>query len=88
MAENTTIYLVTDVKTVPDGDSYAAIYNTTQHRSRLKAEARYHDALAKAAIMDNVISAGAYLMTNEGFYIDSKVFVINAQPVPEIEEGE
>ena len=81
---NTTVYLVTDVRTVKDGDSYAAITNTTQHRKRLKAEERYHDALAKAAKMENVISAGAYMMTNEGFYLDSKVFQIG-QPTPEPE---
>ena len=89
---NTTVYLVTDVRTVPDGDSYAAVTNTTQHRSRLKADARYYDALAKAAKMENVISAGAYMVTNDGFFVDSKVLVINPQlqptPEPETTEGE
>ena len=82
---NTTVYLVTDVRTVKDGESYAAVTNTTQHRTRLKADARYYDALAKAAKMENVLSAGAYMMTNEGFFIDSKVLYIGQEPAPEPE---
>ena len=82
---NTTVYLVTDVKTVPYQGDYASVYNTTQHRDRLKAEARYHDALAKAARMENVTSAGAYMVTNEGFFIDAKVFDIGGEPAPEPE---
>lgn len=93
MADNNEIvYLVTDVRTVKQGDSYAAPTNTTQHRTRQKADARYYDALAKAAKMENVLSAGAYMMTNEGFYIDSKVLYIGQEPQPEPEpeanEGE
>ena len=82
---NTTVYLVTDVRTVKDGNSYAAITNTTQHRKRLKADERFYDALAKAAKMEHVISAGAYMMTNEGFFIDSKVLYIGQEPAPESE---
>lgn len=93
MADNNEIvYLVTDVRTVKQGDSYAAPTNTTQHRTRLKADARYYDALAKAAKMENVLSAGAYMMTNEGFFIESKVLYIGQEPQPEPEpeanEGE
>ena len=80
-----TIYIVTDVKTVPYEGGYAVVINSTQHRDRLKAEARYHDALAKAARMENVTSAGAYMMTNEGFFIDSQVFAIGGEPEPEPE---
>lgn len=84
MAENNeVVYLVTDVRTVKDGDSYAAPTNTTQHRTRQKADARYYDALAKAAKLDGVISAGAYMMTNEGFLIDSKVLYFGQEPTPE-----
>ena len=85
---NTTVYLVTDVKTVPYQGDYASVYNTTQHRTRLKADARYYDALAKAAKMENVLSAGAYMMTNEGFFIDSKVLYIGGEPEPEPETAE
>ena len=82
---NTTVYLVTDVKTVKDGDSYAAITNTTQHRTRFKADARFYDALSKAAKMEHVISAGAYIVTNEGFFVDSKILYIGQEPAPEPE---
>ena len=87
-----TVYLVTDMRTVKQGDSYAAPTNTTQHRTRQKADARYYDALANAAKMEGVISAGAYMMTNEGFLIDSKVLYFGQEPTPEQEpevaEGE
>ena len=85
---NTTIYLVTDVRTVPYQGDYAAVYNTTQHRSRLAAEARYHEALASAARRTDAVSAGAYFMTNDGFYIDSQAFVLEPQPEPEPEQTE
>ena len=38
--------------------------------------------------MENVLSAGAYMMTNEGFFIDSKVLYIGGEPEPEPETAE
>ena len=85
-----TIYLVHDMKTVPNGDSYAVITNTTQHTTRVKAEARYHAALASAANSDTTERWSAILMTNEGFVIASQSYDHEVTPAPEPEpvEGE
>ena len=71
-----TIYIVSDMKTVPDNEhgGYAVITNTTQHRDRTKAEARYHTALASAANSETIERWSAIIMTNEGFVIDSKCY--------------
>lgn len=71
-----TIYLVTDMKTVPDSATggYACITNTTQHQSRNGAEERYHTALAEAARKTQYPLAGAVMMTNEGFVLESKCY--------------
>ena len=61
-----TIYIVVDTKTVPDGDGWAVVVNWTQHRDRIKAEARYHSALASAANNEQYQRASATLMTNYG----------------------
>ena len=83
-----TIYLVHDMKTVPNGDSYAVITNTTQHTTRVKAEARYHTALASAANSDTTERWSAILMTNDGFVIESKGYDHDIQPEPEVTEAE
>lgn len=74
--EAPTIYLVTDMKTVPDSATggYACITNTTQHQSRNGAEERYHTALAAAARNTQYPLMGAVMMTNEGFVLESKCY--------------
>lgn len=90
--ETPTIYLVTDMRTVPDPATggYACLTNTTQHQSRDGAEERYHTALAAAARNTQYPLTGAVMMTNEGFIIDSKCYTHDVQPEPEAEtvEGE
>ena len=84
------IYIVSDMRTVPDGDSYAVITTTTQHRTRMGAEERYHTALATAARSDQWPRWSAVLMTNEGLLINSASYD-HEQPEPEPEpepEGE
>ena len=85
-----TIYIVTDVKTVPHEGGYAVLVNTTQHQSRNGAEERYHTALAAAARSDQYPVYSAFLMTNEGFVIESKSYTheVQPEPEPEPEEGE
>lgn len=80
-----TIYIVTDIRTVADGP--AVLVNTTQHLSRMSAEARYHTALAAAANSTQYPCYSAVLMTNEGFVISSQSYKHDAQPEPE-PEGE
>lgn len=74
--EAPTIYLVTDMKTVPDSATggYACITNTTQHQSRNGAEERYHTALAAAARNTQYPLMSAVMMTNEGFVLESKCY--------------
>ena len=91
MASTPTIYIVTDIRTVPDGDSYAVLINSTQHRSRNGAEERYHTALAAAARSDQYPVYSAIMATNEGFVIASQSYTHEVQPAPEPEaeaEGE
>lgn len=80
-----TIYIVTDVKTVPYEGDYAVVVNTTQHHTRNGAEERYHTALAAAARSDQYPVYSAFLMTNEGFVIESKSYTHDVQPEPEPE---
>ena len=80
-----TIYIVTDVKTVPYEGDYAVVANTTQHHTRNGAEERYHTALAAAARSDQYPVYSAFLMTNEGFVIESKSYTHDVQPEPEPE---
>lgn len=83
-----TIYLVTDMRTVPDSATggYACLTNTTQHQTRNGAEERYHTALAAAARGAYPLM-GAMMYTSEGFVIDSKSYAHDEQPEPE-PEGE
>ena len=83
-----TIYIVSDMRTVPDAQTggYAVITNTTQHLDRVKAEARYHTALAGAANSETVERWSAVLMTNEGFVIASQSYDHDVQPTPEPEQ--
>ena len=88
-----TIYIVSDMKTVPDNErgGYAVITNTTQHRDRTKAEARYHSALASAANSETVERWSAIIMTNEGFVIASQSYEHEVTPPEselETDEGE
>lgn len=82
-----TIYIVSDMKTVFDKktDDYAVVTTTTQHTTRVKAEARYHTALASAANAENVERWSAILMTNEGFVIASQSYDHEVTPAPEPE---
>lgn len=68
------LYIVSDMKTVPDGDDYAVITNTTQHHTRLGAEERYHTALAAAARNTQYPLTSAVMMTSEGFVLESKCY--------------
>lgn len=89
MADTPTIYVVVDMKTVPDGDGYAVVIDKTQHRTRAKAEARYHSALASAANTEQYMCWSAVLITNTGFVIASEHYEHEVQPEPEPEtEGE
>lgn len=78
-----TIYIVTDIRTVPEGN--AVLVNTTQHSQRLSAEARYHSALAAAANSEQYPVYSAIMMTNDGFVLESKFFEHEIQPEPEPE---
>ena len=80
-----TIYIVSDMKTVPDNGGYAVITNTTQHHDRLNAESRYHTALASAANSETVERWSAVLMTNEGFVLAHECYDHDVQPQPEPE---
>ena len=90
MAQTTpTIYLVLDTYTVYDAetDGYAVISNITQHRDRIKAEARYHQALASAANGTRE-RASATLLTNYGKVLADEHYDHEVQPEPEPEQGE
>lgn len=82
------LYIVSDMRTVPDGDNYAVITNTTQHTSRLSAEARFHTALASAANNTQYPRWSAVLMTSEGVFLNSACYVPETQPEPEPEPEE
>lgn len=86
--EAPTIYIVSDMRTVPDGDSFAVITTTTQHKDRMKAESRYHTALAGAANNEQWPCWSAVLMTNAGFVIASEHYEHDVQPEPEPEVTE
>lgn len=80
-----TIYLVSDMRTVPDSATggYACITNTTQHQSRNGAEERYHTALAAAARNTQYPLMAAIMMTNDGFVLASQSYEHEVQPEPE-----
>ena len=82
-----TIYLVSDMRTVPDSATggYACITNTTQHQTRNGAEERYHTALAAAARNTQYPLMSAVMMTNDGFVLASQAYQHDAQPEPESE---
>lgn len=84
-----TIYLVADMRTVPDSATggYACITNTTQHQTRNGAEERYHTALAAAARNTQYPLMAAVMMTNDGFVLASQAYQYEVQPQPE-PEGE
>lgn len=77
-----TIYLVSDMRTVPDSATggYACITNTTQHQTRNGAEERYHTALAAAARNTQYPLMSAIMMTNDGFVIASQSYEHEVQP--------
>ena len=85
--EAPTIYLVTDMKTVPDSATggYACLTNTTQHQTRNGAEERYHTALAAAARNTQYPLMSAVMMTNDGFVLASQAYEHEVQPEPEPE---
>lgn len=68
------LYIVSDMRTVPDGDGYAVVTNTTQHLTRNGAEERYHTALAAAARNTQYPLMSAIMMTNDGFVLESKCY--------------
>ena len=77
-----TIYLVSDMRTVPDSATggYACITNTTQHQSRNGAEERYHTALATAARSTQYPLMSAVMMTNDGFVLASQSYEHEVTP--------
>ena len=79
-----TIYLVSDMRTVPDPATggYACLTNTTQHQTRNGAEERYHTALATAARSTQYPLMSAVMMTNDGFVIASQSYKHDVQPQP------
>ena len=81
-----TIYIVSDMRTVPDGDGYAVITTTTQHHTRNGAEERYHTALASAARSEQWPMWSAVMMTNDGSVIASQSYAHEVEP--EVTEGE
>lgn len=85
MAAAPTIYLVSDMRTVPDSATggYACLTNTTQHQTRNGAEERYHTALATAARSTQYPLMSAVMMTNDGFVIASQSYEHDFQPAPE-----
>ena len=88
MAAAPTIYLVSDMRTVPDSATggYACITNTTQHQTRNGAEERYHTALATAARSTQYPLMSAVMMTNDGFVLASQSYEHDVQPAPEATE--
>lgn len=89
MADIPTIYIVTDIKTVPHEGDYAVVINSTQHHSRNGAEERYHTALAAAARSNQYPVYSAIMATNEGFVIASQSYEHDVQPTSEpTNEGE
>lgn len=85
-----TIYLVSDMRTVPDSATggYACLTNTTQHQTRNGAEERYHTAPAAAARNTQYPLMSAVMMTNDGFVLASQSYEHEVQPQPEPEQGE
>lgn len=79
-----TIYLVSDMRTVPDSATggYACLTNTTQHQTRNGAEERYHTALAAAARNTQYPLMSAIMMTNDGFVLASQSYEHDVQPEP------
>ena len=79
-----TIYLVSDMRTVPDSATggYACLTNTTQHQTRNGAEERYHTALATAARYTQYPLMSAVMFTNDGFVLASQSYKHDVQPQP------
>ena len=79
-----TIYIVSDMRTVPDAQTggWAVITNTTQHQTRNGAEERYHTALATAARSTQYPLMSAVMFTNDGFVIASQSYQHEVQPQP------
>ncbi len=86
--ETPTIYIVTDVKTVPHEGGYAVLINSTQHQSRNGAEERYHTALAAAARSEQYPRCSAVMMTNDGFVLASQSYEHDVEPESEQPESE
>lgn len=78
-----TVYIVADFRTVFDTSTgtYAVLPNITQHQSRNGAEERYHTALAAAARSDQYPCYSAFMMTNDGFVLESKHYEHEVNPV-------
>ena len=79
-----TIYIVSDMRTVPDSQTggYACITTTTQHQTRNGAEERYHTALAAAARNTQYPLMSAVMFTNDGFVLASQSYQHEVQPQP------
>ena len=84
------IYIVTDVRTVPEGN--AVLITSTQHSSRQSAESLYFSKLATAANPDSQYPHHAVtLMTNEGFVLETRHYeheITPPEPEPEPEPPE
>lgn len=83
-----TIYLVSDMRTVPDSATggYACLTNTTQHQTRNGAEERYHTALAAAARNTQYPLMSAVMMTNDGFVLASQSYKHEVAPAEQSAE--
>lgn len=71
-------YLVIELQTDAEGHVGNII---TAHDTKLEAEAKYHTALAAAAV-SSVVKHGAVLLTNTGTLVHSDCFT---HPIPEPE---
>lgn len=78
------MYLVVEIKTVPNEGAYAIVTDSWQFTNRNNAESQYHSRLAAAARSEYIRHA-VVMMTNEGFLLDSKCYAHDPEPEPEPE---
>lgn len=71
-----TKYIVLEIQTYLSGEVGTLI---TQHTNRNEAESKYHSVLSAAAI-SGLPKHAAVLMTNDGFFIESKSYEIPEDP--------
>ena len=75
-----TIYIVTEIKTVPD--QTAVLITSTQHSNRTSAEHAYYLKVSAAANPANQFPMHSVILaTNAGFVIDTKSYMHDI-PIP------